>query len=199
MAIKQIYVGHDYNGNKITNVADGVGATDVVNKGQLDAGVVEAKAYTDAKIEGLGEYVSKIDPVNGLPTVGSGTAGAIDRNDWYYIESNGTLLGVAVHKGDRLQALVDNPDVTTNDATNTDWNILHSWHIEDSRYEIVGLSLIADTPETITHNLGYKFVQTSFALTSSGKKVELDIAYVDENTITIESNISITIDGIISL
>src|SRR3546814_19983299 len=31
----------------VTNVADGVAATDAVNKGQLDTGIADAKAYTD--------------------------------------------------------------------------------------------------------------------------------------------------------
>src|SRR3546814_6343523 len=35
------------NEGQITNVADGVAATDAVNKGQLDTGIADAKAYTD--------------------------------------------------------------------------------------------------------------------------------------------------------
>src|SRR3546814_3881334 len=35
------------NEGQVTNVADGVAATDAVNKGQLDTGIADAKAYTD--------------------------------------------------------------------------------------------------------------------------------------------------------
>src|SRR3546814_661003 len=42
-----VSVGSVGNEGQITNVADGVAATDAVNKGQLDTGIADAKAYTD--------------------------------------------------------------------------------------------------------------------------------------------------------
>lgn len=44
---KQIYQSFDFNGNVINGVAAGVSATDVANKGQVDAAIVTAQAYTD--------------------------------------------------------------------------------------------------------------------------------------------------------
>src|SRR3546814_8656707 len=42
-----VSVGSVGNEGQITNVADGVATTDAVNKGQLDTGIADAKAYTD--------------------------------------------------------------------------------------------------------------------------------------------------------
>lgn len=195
---KQIYQSFDFNGNVINGVAAGVAANDVANKGQVDAAIVTAQAYTDSKIEGLGEYVAQLDPASGLPTVGSGAGGAIDKGDWWYINDTGTLLGVAVHKGDRLQAAVDNPDTVDNSVSNTDFFLLQNFHVADARYEIPSTSLVADTPETITHSLGYRFVNV-VVVDTLGEPVDVNVIYVDENSLTLTANTAVTITGVVSI
>lgn len=195
---KQIYQAFDFNGNLINGIADGILATDAANKGQVDEALAVAQAYTDSKIEGLGEFVAQIDPASGLPTVGSGAGGAIDKGDWWFVNTHGTLLGVAVHPGDRLQAAVSNPDTADNTEANTDFFILHTFHIEDSRFEISNTSLIPDTPTTITHNLGYRFVNVVVTDTL-GEPVDVNVVYVDENSLTLTANVAVTVTGMVSI
>lgn len=198
MANKNLYTGLDLNDNKIQGIADGTLATDVASKGQVDTALTDAQAYTDGKILGLGEYVAKLDPASGIPTVGSGDGGAIDKNDWWHIDGSGTIIGEAVHKGERLQALVNNPDTADNTGTNTDWAILHDFHVEDSRYEIDNVALTADTPLNINHALGKKFVQVTVA-DVDGKRIDLDVDYVDTDNLTLESTVNVNVYGVISL
>ena len=185
--VKNIYTDYEFNGGKISGIADGVNASDAVNKSQLDAQDTALRAYIDAEILGLGAFVGELDPSLGLPTAGSGAAGAIDGGDWWYISSDGSLLGIPVHKGDRLQSMVDNPDTEDNTAANTDWKVLHSYHEADSRFAIDNLALVANTPSTVNHGLGYKFVHVS------------QVNYVDENNLTLTANTSVTVSGVVSI
>lgn len=194
---KNIYVNQNLNGNTISGLGNAVNAQDAATKGQLDTKETEIKSYVDSKVENLGEYVGTLVPT-ALPTTGSGAGSIIDKGDWWYISQNGTLLGVAVHKGDRLQASVSNPNTSTNDATNTDFFILHNYDDSQSRYEISNLSLVADTPLIITHNLGYKIVQVS-VIDSNNKKIDVDVEYVDNNNLKLTSNQNITVWGVVSL
>lgn len=196
---KNIYTSYDFNGNQIKGVADGVLANDVASKGQVDAGVVEAKAYTDSKIEGLGTYVGQLDPTGGLPTVGSGEAGAIDKGDWWYINQTGTLLGVEVHKGDRLQASINNPNTTDNTVANTDFIILETFHYSAIRYEVTNLTLTAGVPVDIIHNLGEKYVHVTLVDSLDDNRIDLDVNYVDDNTVKVLSNVTATVNGVITI
>jgi hypothetical protein len=198
MAEKNFYYDMNLNGGTITGIADGVNATDAATKGQLDAQDTALRAYVDAEILGLGSFVDELDPSLGLPTAGSGAAGAIDGGDWWYISAEGTLLGIPVHKGDRLQAMVDNPDTDDNTGTNTDWKVLHSYHEADSRFPITNLELTADTPETINHGLGYKFVHVTVA-DAAGDAVDVQVNYVDENNLTLTANTTVTVSGVVSI
>lgn len=195
--MKNIYVGYDFGTNEI-KVTNGTTPLSGVNKGQLDSGVLEAKAYTDSKIQNLGEYVGKISPSAGLPLTGSGANNEIDKGDWWYIEAEGTLLGVPVHVGDRLQALINDPDTSDNTAQNVGFTVLHTYHPEDGRFSITNLSLVANTPLNVNHGLGYKFVQVSVA-DSNGKRVDLDVNFVDENNLTLEANVNVSVWGVISI
>lgn len=198
MATKNIYVDYDFKGNKVKGIADGTVSTDAATKGQLDTLDTALRAYVDGEILGLGAFVGELDPSTGLPTVGSGASNAIDQGDWWYISSPGTLLGVSVHKGDRLQAMVDTPDTSTNTAANTDFKVMHTYHEEDGRYSIDNLALTANVASTINHGLGYKFVQVTVA-NADGNRIDVDVDYVDENNLTITSNQAVTVYGVVSV
>lgn len=198
MATKDIYVNYDMNANKVTGLADGTNATDAATKGQIDTLDTNLRAYIDGEILGLGAFVGEHDPGNGIPTAGSGASGAIDKGDWWHFTGEGTLLGVSIHKGDRLQAMVDNPDTTTNTAANTDFKVLHTYHEADGRYSIDNISLVANTAYTVNHGLGYKFVQVSVA-DVDGKRIDVEVDYVDENNLTLTSNQNVTVWGVVSI
>lgn len=93
---------------------------------------------------------------------------------------------------------VDNPDTADNTAANTDWKVLHSYHEADSRFAITNLELTADTPETVNHGLGYKFVHVTVA-DAAGDAVDVQVNYVDENNLTLTANTSVTVSGVVSI
>lgn len=195
---KKIFTALDLQLNKLQNVAAATAANEATNKGQVDTLIQEAKDYAAGLVEGLGEFVGYWDPANGLPTTGSGTAGSIDKNDWWRISANGTLLGADIHKDARLQASVSNPDTVTNDATNTDWYVMDNHSIENDRYVISAETLAGGVEKVITHNLGQKYVQVLITDTSDNV-IDADIRLIDANTIGITANSNVSINGIVSL
>ncbi|MGL5713844.1 MAG: hypothetical protein ACRCX2_12550 [Paraclostridium sp.] len=58
------------------------------------------------------------------------------------------------------------------------------------RYETV-VDIDDSVPETITHNLGKKFVQVS-VYDSTGVKIDMDVTCVDLNTLTLLSTVALT-------
>ena len=60
------------------------------------------------------------------------------------------------------------------------------------------LALVADTPATVNHGLGYKFVHVSVA-DATGDAVDVQVNYVDENNLTLTANTSVTVSGVVSI
>lgn len=208
---KIINVGYDFQDLNVS-VGDGTEATHAVNKGQVDAletslqtyadtAESDAKAYTDAKILGLGERVGGLDPAIGLPTVGSGEGGAIDKNDYYIFTASGTLIGQSVQKYERLVALTSNPDTTDNSITNTDWVVEHAPDVADQRKEITALSVAGGATETVNHALGYKYVSVAVYNDATDDQTDIHVHLVDSNNIEItnESANAITVSGVIHI
>lgn len=208
---KKIEVGYNF-GNLNVSVGDATEAGHAVNKSQLDAqetalqtyadtAEADAKAYTDAKILGLGERVGTVDPSVGLPTVGSGDGGAIDKNDYWTFSADGTILGEAVHKYEKLIAVVSNPDTTDNTGANTDWVLEHAPHVADARFEINSLAIAAGATETVNHDLGYKYVSAAIFNDATDDQTDVLVHLVDTNNIEVtnESASTITVSGVIHI
>lgn len=208
---KLMNVGYNFQ-DLTVQLGDGVNAEDAVNKGQLDGietslqtyadqAEVDAKAYTDAKILGLGERVGGLDPATGLPTTGSGDGGAIDKNDYWIFTAGGTLIGQDVQKYERLVALTSNPDTTDNSITNTDWVVEHSPDVADQRKEITSLAVAGGATEIVNHALGYKYVSVAVYNDATDDQTDIHVHLVDANNleITNESANAITVSGVIHI
>ena len=72
-----------------------------------------------------------------------------------------------------------------------------SLRLSDLRHE-QSITLSANTPASITHNLGKRLVHVS-AMDSSGNKIELDVQYSNTNTLAVESAVGITVTVAISV
>ena len=72
-----------------------------------------------------------------------------------------------------------------------------SLRLSDLRHE-QSITLSANTPASITHNLGKRLVHVS-AMDSSGNKIELDVQYTNTNTLAVESAVGITVTVAISV
>lgn len=195
---KKIYVDLDLQENKLGNIADGIENTDALNKAQIVTLNDESKDYAAELVNSIGGFVSKIDPASGIPTGGSGVGDSINKGDYYYFNTNGNILGHDVWKGDKLLALVADPDTMTNNDTNTDWVILDNHSTDDDRFVISEEALTADVEDIITHNLGQRFVQVIITDTV-GNVVDAAIRLIDANTLGITSSASVTVNGVVSL
>jgi hypothetical protein len=60
------------------------------------------------------------------------------------------------------------------------------------------VTLTANTPATITHNLGVQLVHVS-AMDGSGNKIELDVVYSSTSALTIESAVGVTVTVAVSV
>ena len=69
--------------------------------------------------------------------------------------------------------------------------------MQDLRHE-QSVTLSANTPATITHNLGKQLVHVS-AMDASGNKIELDVVYSSTYALTVESAIGVTVTVAISV
>jgi hypothetical protein len=72
-----------------------------------------------------------------------------------------------------------------------------SLRLSSLRYE-AQVTLTANTPYTITHNLGKKLVHVS-AMDSSGNKIQLNVVYSSTSALTVESVSGVTVDVAVSL
>lgn len=70
------------------------------------------KAYVDGQVTALGQFVGDQDASAGLPTTGSGAAGAIVKGDYWRISVAGTISGLGdLEVGDVLTAKTDDASV----------------------------------------------------------------------------------------
>jgi hypothetical protein len=72
-----------------------------------------------------------------------------------------------------------------------------SLRLSSLRYESQ-VTLTANTPYTITHNLGKKLVHVS-AMDSSGNQIQLNVVYSSTSALTVESVSGVTVDVAVSL
>ena len=104
------------DGTTLINVeiADATASTHAVTQAQLDVVAGKSGGYLAYSYDASGN-------ISQLSGQGSGDSGAIRHGDTYKIGVAGTFLGEAAEVGDFIVALVANPDISDNTATNTDW------------------------------------------------------------------------------
>ena len=128
------------------------------------------KTYADGLVVGLlndrGNYTPSVTSPGAYPSSGgSGTGGAIEKGDIWFIDGVGYLGTTAVTIGSSVRALVNNPSPTTD----SDWDILDA-------------SLIQATLQSVLNN----------GNTALNQSIELDSAtgysYLDSNSLYVEEN-----------
>lgn len=189
---QKITTSYDW-GNLPISVGEGTETNHVLNKGQVDTLVstTETNAnnytdskdsatrnYVDSKIEGLGEYVTTLNPNMGLPTVGTGAGGAIDKNDYWIFSEDGNILGEDVHKWEKLIANVSNATI------DNDFRIEHAPHTDDTRHQFTGTLV----PATVQEVLGSYTIGVTTPLQNA------DVLLLGGITITAGDNLDITVN-----
>jgi hypothetical protein len=134
----------------------------------------EFTAGTGLSYDGVGEYSLDAD----TDDISEGTS------NLYY--TDGRVRG-AISAGSQADELINY------DANNGSFSL----RMQDLRHE-QSVTLSANTPATITHNLGKQLVHVS-AMDASGNKIELDVVYSSTSALTVESAIGVTVTVAISV
>lgn len=113
-------------GNTIENLANGIDDQNPSTIAQLNAGVADAKSYTDSVIASGFKLLGDYDLIgnNAYPFgIGSGLGGAIRRNDgWRVWPIGGNFNGVEYQAGDILYSLQAAPGQVDANWSALDWN-----------------------------------------------------------------------------
>lgn len=109
------------------------------------------KTYADGLLVGLlndrGNYVPSVSSPGAYPSSGgSGTGGAIEKGDIWFIDGVGYLGTTAVTIGSSVRALVNNPSPTTD----SDWDILDAALIQSSLSSVLNAGNVANNTITLT-------------------------------------------------
>ena len=112
-------------GNTIENLANGIDDQNPSTMAQLNAGVADAKSYTDSVIASGFKLLGDYDLIgnNAYPVgIGSGLGGAIRRNDGWRIIVAGDFNGKTYQVGDILYSLQASPGQVDANWSALDWN-----------------------------------------------------------------------------
>jgi hypothetical protein len=158
-------------------------AVDPLNRGnhtgtQLSATISDFNNSVDARVAAgtVGLYDDRGNynaSVGTFPTTGgSGTAGAINKGDVFFVSVAGTLGGVAYSIGDSFRALIDAPGQTaTNWASMKQGSTLSNVIIKATPVQIGNASL---TLIPVTHNLNTKNVKAILRKLSNDEIWDID-------------------------
>ena len=133
----------------------------------------EFTAGTGLSYDGVGEF-----------SLNATTSNVTEGSNLYY--TDGRVRG-AISAGSQSDELI------SYDSNNGSFSL----RLQDLRHE-QSVTLSANTPATITHNLGKQLVHVS-AMDASGNKIELDVVYSSTSALTVESAIGVTVTVAISV
>ena len=136
--------------------------------------VGEFQAGTGLSYDGFGEFSLDADTDNVLE-------GA---NNLYYTDAR---VRSAISAGSQSDELINY------DSNNGSFSL----RLSELRKSF-SVTLTANTPSTITHNLGERLVHVS-AMDSSGNKIELDVNYTSTTALSVESAVGVTVTIAVSL
>jgi hypothetical protein len=120
------------------------------------------KTYADGLVVGLlndrGNYTPSVSSPGAYPSSGgSGTGGAVQKGDIWFINGNGYLGTTAVVVGTSVRALVSNPSPTTD----ADWDILDASFLQASLQTVLNAGNIANNTLTLSDGTIYSTLNKS--------------------------------------
>lgn len=133
----------------------------------------EFSAGTGLSYDGYGEF-----------SLNATTSNVSEGSNLYYTDSR---VRNAISAGSQSDELINY------DSNNGSFSL----RLSDLRYS-TSVTLTANTPSTITHNLGEQLVHVS-AMDASGNKIELDVVYSSSSALTIESAVGVTVTVAVSV
>jgi len=133
----------------------------------------EFQAGTGLSYDGYGEF-----------SLNATTSDVSEGSNLYYTDAR---VRAAISAGSQADELINY------DSNNGSFSL----RLSDLRYS-ASVTLTANTPATITHNLGVQLVHVS-AMDGSGNKIELDVVYSSTSALTIESAVGVTVTVAVSV
>ena len=133
----------------------------------------EFSAGTGLSYDGYGEF-----------SLNATTSNVSEGSNLYYTDAR---VRAAISAGSQADELINY------DSNNGSFSL----RLSDLRYS-ASVTLTANTPATITHNLGVQLVHVS-AMDGSGNKIELDVVYSSTSALTIESAVGVTVTVAVSV
>jgi hypothetical protein len=133
----------------------------------------EFQAGTGLSYDGYGEF-----------SLNATTSDVAEGSNLYYTDAR---VRSAISAGSQSDELINY----------TQLNGSFSLRLSQLRYS-TSVTLTANTPSTITHNLGEQLVHVS-AMDASGNKIELDVVYSSSSALTIESAVGVTVTVAVSV
>ena len=157
-----------------------------------DANLLQYNSTTGGFKVLLSDVVAEFSAGTGLSYNGSGQY-SLSANTDQVSEGTSNLYYTDSRVRSAISAGSQSDELISYDSNNGSFSL----RLQDLRYE-TSVTLSANTPAAINHNLGKQLVHVS-AMDASGNKIELNVVYSNTNSLTVESVSGITVTVAVSL
>ena len=157
-----------------------------------DANLLQYNSSTGAFKVLLSDVVSEFTAGTGLAYDGTGEY-SLDADTDDVSEGSSNLYHTAARVRAAVSVSSQSDELIGYDSSNGSFSL----RLQELRHE-QSVTLSANTAATITHNLGKQLVHVS-AMDASGNKIELEVVYLNANSLSVESAVGITVTIAVSV
>ena len=168
------------------------GAVSAESVSSPDSNLLQYNSSTGAFKVLLSDVVSEFTAGTGLAYDGTGEY-SLDADTDDVSEGSSNLYHTAARVRAAVSVSSQSDELIGYDSSNGSFSL----RLQELRHE-QSVTLSANTAATITHNLGKQLVHVS-AMDASGNKIELEVVYLNANSLSVESAVGVTVTVAISV
>ena len=168
------------------------GAVSAESVSSPDSNLLQYNSSTGAFKVLLSDVVSEFTAGTGLAYDGTGEY-SLDADTDDVAEGSSNLYHTAARVRAAVSVSSQSDELIGYDSSNGSFSL----RLQELRHE-QSVTLSANTAATITHNLGKQLVHIS-AMDASGNKIELEVVYLNANSLSVESAVGVTVTVAISV
>ena len=168
------------------------GAVSAESVSSPDSNLLQYNSSTGAFKVLLSDVVSEFTAGTGLAYDGTGEY-SLDADTDDVAEGSSNLYHTAARVRAAVSVSSQSDELIGYDSSNGSFSL----RLQELRHE-QSVTLSANTAATITHNLGKQLVHVS-AMDASGNKIELEVVYLNANSLSVESAVGVTVTVAISV
>ena len=168
------------------------GAVSAESVSSPDSNLLQYNSSTGAFKVLLSDVVSEFTAGTGLAYDGTGEY-SLDCDTDDVSEGSSNLYHTAARVRAAVSVSSQSDELIGYDSSNGSFSL----RLQELRHE-QSVTLSANTAATITHNLGKQLVHVS-AMDASGNKIELEVVYLNANSLSVESAVGVTVTVAISV